>query len=181
MKAQRIFLIVVTSMVVLLVGWYIFIYQPLKLDISQKQRQLSELNVKINSARRASADLTHIEQRLKQARAELDALKERIVYRRDISEVTKKLSALAVKYNVEITDFSPALDSYFEEKGNEKIKPLPIALTVVGRYLEIGRFVEHFDDLDFFLVPREIVIEKTEAESNDLMATVTSTLYTWNE
>ena len=61
-----------------------------------------------------------IEQRLKEAQDELNALKKRIVYRQDISEVTKKLSALAVKYNVEINDFSPALDSYFEERGNEK-------------------------------------------------------------
>lgn len=178
-KAQRIFLALVVLLVFISVGWFILVYQPLQLEIKKKHRELGQLNRQIQNAQNANINLDKIEKEAERAEQELNEIRSKFVNRDDLSRVTENLRKLAQKHHVEITDFSPVLDSYFDDSENESIKPLPIVLTVIGRYLEIGRFVENMKNLDFYLTPREILIEKMDAESNDLEATITCNLYTW--
>jgi len=178
-KAQRIFLILIIVLVVFSVGWFMLVYQPLQLEIKAKHRQLTQLSQKIHNAQNANINLKNVEKRAENAQKELEEIRQKFVNRDDLSRVTKQLQQLAIRYNVEITDFSPVLDSYFDDSGNESIKPLPIVLTVIGRYLEIGRFIENMKSLNFYLTPQEFLIEKIDPENNDLEATITCNLYTW--
>ena len=80
-----------------------------------------------------------------------------------------------------LMDFSPAFDSYFSNSKYDRIIALPIELGVEGKYLDVGRFIENWDQLPFYLVADELSIERTEYDPRVLKAQVKSLLYTWNE
>jgi Tfp pilus assembly protein PilO len=110
----------------------------------------------------------------------LEGVKAHFVHRENLSELIEKISRRSRDYNLEILDFSPVIDSYFSNSEEGIIKILPLAVTVKGQYLQIGKFIENFDKLDFYLIPQKILIEVLNSEKNILSATVTCNLYTWN-
>ncbi len=180
MQAQKWFIILISIFVVSSVAWYLMFYEPLGSEIQKTENKLSALNQQMRNVRQAERKLDHVEQKLEKSKEELSQIKSRFVNRDNLSYVTKKLREMALKYNLEIEDFSPVLDSYFEESGNDRVKALPIALTVIGRYLDIGKYIQNLEQLDFYLIPMEINIDKKVFEKNDLSATITCNLYTWN-
>ncbi len=180
MSTQRLFLILSLVLILSGIGWYLFIYKPIQINIKQTKLEVHEITQNLKNARKAKNDLHQLESRLETAKADLEAIKQHIVNRKNLTRVTKELQRVAEEYDLEITDFSPILDSYFETTGNEHIKPLPIIIKLTGRYLQIGKFLEALNNLDFYLTPNELVIEKLDPEKNDLTATITCILYTWN-
>jgi len=179
-STQRLFLILSSALIATSIGWYLFIYKPIQINIQQTEQEVREISQNLKNARRAEKDLHQLENRLENAKTDLETIKRRIINRKNLTRVTEDLQRVAEEFDLEINDFSPILDSYFETNGNNKIKPLPIVISLTGRYLQIGKFLESLDKLDFYLIPNEFVIEKLNPESNDLTATITCILYTWN-
>jgi len=181
LKSQKVFLVLVILLVVAVVGWFTFIYQPDTVELKKLQLKLAAMNAKLQTAQVAQKDLDYIEKRLEKAKTDLSAIESRIVDRKNLSAVTEELRKISGNYDLEITDFTPVIDAYFEKDRNDKVRPLPIVMTVTGRFLRVGEFIESWDNLDFYLVPREIIVEKLDPASNVLTATITTNLYTWSQ
>ncbi len=181
MTAQKLFVIMLLLLIVSGVLWFTFLYQPNAVQLKQYQIKLSEINDKLRSVKKAEGDIESMEQRLADVKSELDVIKSRFVDRKNLTQVTEVIKKSSAEYDLKITDFTPVLDSYFENEGNETVKALPIVITMEGRYLNIGRFLENWKNLKFYLIPKEVIIEKLNPESNILTATITTNLYTWND
>ena len=177
MSAQRLFIIFLVSFIALGVLWFSFIYSPLQIDETNAKIRFEEVSSKLKYARR---DLGMIENRLDKKKEALADVKTRIVDRKNLSNITEALRNRAQDFKLEITDFTPVLENYFETTGNSQVKPLPLVITVSGRYLQIGKFIESWDNLNFYLTVHEIIVEKLDVHSNELTATITCNLYTWN-
>lgn len=180
MSTQRLFIILSSAFLISSIGWYFLIYQPIRVKTGQTEQEVHKMSLNLTKARRAEKDLQHLEIRLKNAQTELEKIKQRFINRKKMVRVTNELQKKAEEYDLIINDFSPILDSYFESSRNHKIKPLPIVINLTGRYLQIGKFLESLDQLDFYLIPNEFTIEKLDPESDDLTATIFCILYTWN-
>jgi Tfp pilus assembly protein PilO len=161
--------------------WYVFIYIPLSGEIKTSKILLAGLNQKLRSVRQAESQLKNVEDRLMNAKMDLDVVKAHFVHRKNLADIIKKIRRVSENFNLYVTDFSPVIDSFLENKEDGIIKILPVAVTIKGRYLQIGKFLENFDNLDFYLTPQKITIEKLNLASNELTATITCNLYTWND
>ncbi len=181
MSAQRVFIILFLLLISSIIYWYIFLYYPLTLDLEKAQHELKRLNSQIRNAKRAEKDLQIIEQKLREAENNLRMTKSRFVTQKDLSYVTKVLRKKAQDFDLKIADFIPVLDDYFEDKNNNHINSLPIIIKLRGRYLNIGKFIEKWPDLDFYLIAREISIEKEDSNSNELIATITADLFIYKD
>ncbi|MFZ0388918.1 MAG: type 4a pilus biogenesis protein PilO [Calditrichia bacterium] len=180
MNSRKWFLIIVVTFVISSVLWFTFYKQPLNLELKKTRLHFAEVTNKLRVAQRAKQDLELIRQRRERVQDDLTKIENRIIQQDNLVELTAVLQEKAAQNSLEIYDFTPVLESYFSSEGNEKVKALPVMISLRGRYLNIGRFLDDFSRFDYFLIPREIVLEKLNPGDNDVTATVTTSLYTWN-
>lgn len=178
MNSKKTFFIIIGTFLVVAIAWYFLLAVPLSNRASDYEKQLKSIHEKLRGAQRAERQLKTMSRQLEEKTQELEKIKSRFVDRKNLSKVTQSLKKTAEKFDLEVTDFSPVLDVYFNQTETGAVKPLPIAITVVGRYLKIGRFIEQLKDMDYYLIPQDCVIERFDPESNDLLATITCNLYT---
>lgn len=179
MSAKRGFLILLMLQIVAFSLWYVFLYQPGAVQLSQLQRQVEEARTQVKNANHAQVDLSNIQKRLENEKQEVIALKKRFADRNNLSEVTIAMQNEARRFHLELTDFAPVLETYFADTTTSEVKALPLAITVSGSYINIGRYIESWGSLPFYVVPEEIVVEKVDENSNELQAVVTGKLYCW--
>ena len=101
--------------------------------------------------------------------------------KRELYAVKKRLKKVASNYKLVLLCFSPAIEAYFSSSPEDRIVKLPLEITVNGNYLDIGRFLENWHRLPFYLISEEIELKRVEENGNILGATITASLYTWNE
>ena len=178
---RKIFIGLLSLVVVLFVSWYIFIDYANTNELKKINQEMAIIKAKLQNARHAQADYTNIQKKYEEDQKRLIQERTRFVSKNELSDVTHKLKKFAGQYNLKLMDFSPALATYFATDPNDKIVSLPIEISVYGGYLDAGKFMEDWYKLPFYLIPEEINIERVEPEGNELVTTFTASLYTWNE
>ena len=163
-----------------IIVWFIFFYYPKSVQIDQLKSQINEMKNNLASASQANVDLENIENKLVDEKSKLEEVNARFVEKEDLASVSKKLGAFAKNYNLKLTDFAPVFEDYFADTSKTVIKSLPLAITVQGAYLDIGRFIESWGNLPFYLEAHEISIQRSKPVSNVLEATISTKLYSWN-
>ena len=138
------------------------------------------LSEKLEKAQNARLNLKKIAAQLEQSKQQLQEVQNRFITQEDLSRVADDLKKLAGKYGLELKDFTPLLKAYFNNPKKGKISPLPIALLVEGRYLAVGRYLESWKKFDYYLIPKQISIEKMDPETNQLTVTIFCDLYIRN-
>lgn len=180
MMDRRNFIVLFIVLVSGMIGWYSFVYVSLDKELQDVSNQLNELTLKVGQARRAEYDIRHIESRLSKEKLSLEQEKNRFIRKGDLSAVTEKMRQLAQKHDITVLDFSPSFENYFENNLDTKITALPIDITISGKYLDIGKYMEDWDSLQFYIFPSAILIETLGKESNLLKAKISTKLYIWN-
>lgn len=178
---KRIFLILSIALILGFFGWYLFVDLNQQNQLNKVETQLKEISLKVRKARLAQMNMSTIEQKFKKEKKRLEHVKMRFISRNDLSLVADTLNAFAKKHSLKLMDFSPAFEQYFSEDKQKKISTLPIDISVQGRYLKIGKFIENWPGLPFYIVAEEVTLERVEQQSNLLSAKIKALLYTWNE
>jgi Tfp pilus assembly protein PilO len=163
-----------------LVVWFVFLYYPKSIEIQKTKLKIKEMRHELASASQANVDIQNIENRLLEEGKSLEEVRSKFVEKDDLASVSRKIEDFARKYDLRLIDFAPVFEDYFADTSKTIIKALPLAITVRGRYLDVGKFIENWEQLPFYLEPKGIVIQRLAANSNDLKATITSELYSWN-
>lgn len=163
-----------------LIVWSIFFYYPKSIKINQVKSRIKEVRNDLASASQATVDIENVEKKLLDEKRKLTAVKAKFVEKDGLASVSKKLGNFAKNYNLKLTDFAPVFDEYFNDTSKTMIKALPLAITVNGTYLDIGRFIENWENLPFYLEAKEVSIQRSAPVSNNLEATISSKLYAWN-
>lgn len=161
--------------------WYVMVNYANEKELEKVDQELVVINAKLNSARHAQIDYANIQEKFEEDQKRLQKERTRFVGKGELSDVTYRLKAFAQKYNLKLMDFAPELENYFAASPDDKIVALPIQIGVHGAYMDVGKFIENWHTLPFYLIPEEIKIERENDKSNVLIATVTAALYTWNE
>ena len=178
--SKKRFFIKILVVISLIFIWYYFIYVPQLNTLSKLETSLLEYGNKVHMAQNAKVNLINIRKRYQIVQNRLEEERAKFVRKKDLGTVTKTLQKLAREYNLKLVDFSPGFRDYFE-KQNEQIIPLPLSITLVGRYLAIGKFIEAWMNLPFYLIPESIILEKLDKNGYDIQAVIEAKLYTWNE
>jgi Tfp pilus assembly protein PilO len=163
-----------------LAGWYTFMYSGQKSALDKVSAQLNDFNLKVGQARRAQSDIKVVESRFQVEALQLENEKSRFIKKNELSIVTTQMDQMARKYNLKLEDFSPSMENYFENTPDAKIMTLPVEITVTGLYLDLGRYLENWPQLPFYILPHAISIEPVDLESNVIRTRIMTKLYTWN-
>jgi len=181
MKERKIFITLFLLVTAGLVYWYFFVDYKQTQEIEQLNKALGVIIEKVENAKLAKDNIAKLEAEYKIEQKKLLLEKERFVNRNDLSVVTKTLKEYSEQNHLKLMDFAPAFASYFADSTTDKVVTLPIELSVQGKYFDIGRFIEGWEKLPFYLIARELIIERAEPKSNILNAKINAVLYTWNE
>ncbi|HGY55829.1 MAG TPA: hypothetical protein ENK44_09015 [Caldithrix abyssi] len=177
---KKIFTILLAVLLIISLSWYLFIYSRQKATLEDIESNLRVVAHKLKNAQQAQQNMKLIEENLKKKQENLTNERNRFISESDLPEVTEKLKSFAREYNLELTDFSSSFESLLESEKKTKIAPLALSLTVKGKYLDIGRFLEHWPTLPFYLIPERFNIKRAGEDTNILDATISATLYIWN-
>ncbi len=180
MEKRKTLYSIVVLMLVVVAGWFLFSYQPNKSRLNELNRQLDTASDKVNQARTAQINLNKVRNAYEKKRRNLNEARNRFITRDELSEVTDQMDRMAHRHNLSIEDFAPKLDRYFSDKNDEKVSILPADIIVRGGYLDIGRFIESWDRLPFYITQEGIDIEYESGEPK-LKARITVNLYTLNQ
>ena len=178
---RKIFIGIIIVFVVSFSLWYILINYANEIELKKVSQELVVINAKLNNARHAQIDYANIQEKFEKDQERLQKERTRFVGKEELSDVTFRLKKFAQKYNLKLMDFAPELENYFAASPDDKIVALPIEIGVHGAYLDVGKFIENWHTLPFYLIPEEIEIKRENDKSNVLVASVTAALYTWND
>lgn len=178
---RKIFIALVVLLIAGFTSWYVFIYYANVNELKLIEQKLVMTNTKLDNARHAQIDYANVQKRYETDQKRLEEERTRFVGKAELSDVTYRLKDFAKSYKLQLMDFSPVLENYFAASPDDKIVALPIQIGVHGAYMDIGKFVENWHKLPFYLIPEELKIERENPESNVLVANITAALYTWNE
>ncbi|RMI14679.1 MAG: hypothetical protein D6681_04715, partial [Calditrichaeota bacterium] len=98
-----------------------------------------------------------------------------------LSTFTRSVEELAQTHRLKLVDFSPAVENFLQDSVKTPVRPLPLSMVVEGRYLDIGAFLEAWQNFPVYVTIEGIAIEKVEGSPVRVRATVRARLYTLEE
>lgn len=178
---KRILIILSAVLFVGFLSWKIFIDNNQARQLKKVNSSLELSLKKVQSARYAKLNLDLIQKRYQIEKKNLAKKQARFIKKDEMSDVASELRRFAERYKLKLMDFAPLLDTYFSEMKSGKIITLPINIAVHGNYLKIGKFIENWPQLPFYLIADEIELNRVEKNHNLLRADIRAKLYAWNE
>ena len=179
MITRNIFIGLLSFCLAALIAFYLFIYIPQEQEKTDINSELQATLKKFDKARFAMTELNKIQAELVNQEEELNRFNARFIDRSQLTRITIKIRNFTQKYNLKLVDFTPLFNIYFADTSRAPIKALPFSVTVEGKFLDIGRYLENWERQDFFMIPDEIFVNELSSRTNVLKANITGRLYAW--
>ena len=182
---RRVLIIGLAAYVVLAIFAVFVLYQPRLKARQQNAAQAAQLQKQLDDTRARVKGIgqlrAHVAE-LQQSNAQFIA---RVVPRAQMLSILRRLAQLAIERKVRFLEIAPpSLDSLLlQESPTAPLRSVPFMVTVQGRYIDIGQYVESLDKFPYFVrVPdfevtaREDI--RPEVEAKLLVNLVASSLAT---
>ncbi|RMH65716.1 MAG: hypothetical protein D6677_01805 [Calditrichaeota bacterium] len=181
MTAKRLFFILILFFVLASVAEVVFYYQPSLEKRQQSRQKLSAQKKKYFNASHARKDIDRQRQLYQKHHQKLDSVKQRFINRDALSEITQKIKRQAETYHLELVDFTPIFKVYFADTSTKAVKPLPFSMVLSGHFLDVGKFLDTWPEMSFYITAHQLFMDKAESKSNRVEAEITGMLYAWRE
>jgi len=178
---KKLFIILSSLLAAGFLSWSIFINSGQEADLAKLEKELQVSSRKVQSARHAKSNLDRMRTQYQKEKKNLAEEQDRFINKNELYDAAQQLKQFAAKYNLILMDFAPVLDTYFSDMTTGKIVTLPINIALHGNYLDIGRFIENWPELPFYLIADEIALKRVDEKENTLRVDIKSKLYAWNE
>lgn len=179
MSSKHYFLILIFVFVAVVAAFQILIYNPKIDDRDQLKTTIKETVNKFKKAKLAEKDLVNIQAKLANQEEKLELIKSKFIHKTELSDISRRMKQATSNHNLKLIDFTPAFQNYFSDTSKAPIKLLPFSITVSGKYLNIGRYIESWNDLEFYIISDNISVKKKNSKSNIVEADITGRLYAW--
>ncbi len=181
LKPQRVFLILVIGYILGLGGWYLLVYQPRVLEGREMDTAWEQIHQVLERVNLALHSLETTRKTLQQEKTELANIRAGFIRSQHLSTFTRSVEELAQTHRLKLVDFSPAVENFLQDSVKTPVRPLPLSMVVEGRYLDIGAFLEAWQNFPVYVTIEGIAIEKVEGSPVRVRATVRARLYTLEE
>ena len=181
MSNKNIFIALFSVLITLVLVFQFLIYLPKDDEKEQLKADLKLTANKFNTAKLAEKDLENIRLKLHEQEKKLEAIKGKFIYKNQLRDITGRMQQITKGYNLRIADFTPELQSSFSDTSTVSAGPLPFSITVSGKYMDIGKYLESWSDLEFYIMHEEIFIRKKNPKQNILEAEIIGNLYAWSK
>ncbi len=181
MNAKNLFFIMLVGFTLIIISGILFYYNPATEKLAEVEKELKVNTSRFNNASHANRDITNVKLKYEERQESLRKIEKRFIYRKELGNITEKLQGHAQRYGLRLIDFTPIFRVYFADTSSSPVKRLPFTLTVSGSYLDIGRFLESWPDMEFFITSGQLYLGKTGKKSNRIEADITGLLYAWGD
>lgn len=172
-SAARAFLLIVTAVLILGVGYW-FVIKDQQRDLSNRERQETELRSEFETKQRKAASLVVYERQLDEMRSMLRTLLRQLPSRTEMPDLLVDVSQSALASGIDNELFEPMAelqrDFYAEQ---------PISIRMTGQYHQFGSFVSAVASLArvVILTMQDISLEPVEGRPGVLRMEGTVTTY----
>jgi len=183
---ERRVLIIGLAVCVLLAIFAVFVlYQPRLKARQSNAAQAAQLQKQLDETRTRVKGIGRLRERvaeLQQANAQFIA---RVVPRGQMLSMLRQLAQLATDRKVRFLEIAPpSLDSLMQQESpTAPLRSVPFLITVQGRYIDIGQYVESLDKFPYFVRVPDFEVNarediRPEVEAKLLVNLVASSLAT---
>ncbi len=181
MRAKNLFILLSVFIIVSTAGFVMAIMSPKMAKIDKLETDLKVTTDKFQNATNAKNDVEHVRGRLKETELELATIKAHFIERKQLREVTEKIKTQTKKYSLSFDEFTPIFKAYSQNQSNGNVKALPFSIAVSGSYIMIGKFLDSWSELPFYMYPDELYLSQGNGRSNVLKANISGRLYVWSK
>jgi len=179
MTSKKLFIFLVVFFLCALVGATLFFLGPKFEQINSLKSQLNMTTDKFKNATHAKNDVKHVQKILKESEKKLESIKGHFIRRDELRSVTQKLKEQTKKFDLSFDEFTPIFTAYIENKFKGQVKALPFSISVSGNYFKIGKFLDSWQRLPFYMFSDEIYLLKRNRHGDVITANISGRLYAW--
>jgi Tfp pilus assembly protein PilO len=180
MSTKNIFVLLLISFAVSLLVFNYAIYDPAEQEKELLQKQLLETENKFNNANHAKLELENIREKLNLENEKLEKIKLKFITKNELSSITFQMRDRTKKHKLKLIGFTPIFEQYFADTSKALVKALPFSITLSGKFIDIGKFIESWANFNFYIVPDEIHLVKMNNKTNNLEAVIVGRFYAWS-
>lgn len=150
---RRVVIIGLVIYVVLGIGAWFLLYQPRIKARHKTLAEIRDLQKQLDETKARIAQMPRLRQRKEQLGSDIAGIWIRVVPRSEMLGLFRNLAREAELNRVHFLEITPpGLDTLLQEEGpSAQVRPVPFLVTVQGRYLDIGKFVEGLADYPYFV------------------------------
>ncbi|MGQ9678168.1 MAG: type 4a pilus biogenesis protein PilO [bacterium] len=135
-----------------LAAWFL-LYQP-RINARRKAaKEIAELRKELEETRARIAQMPRLRVKKEQLEQEIGDIWARVVPRSEMLGLFRRISREAENKRVHFLEIvPPGLDTLLQEEGpSAQVRPVPFLVTVQGRYLDIGRYLQELGNYQYFV------------------------------
>jgi Tfp pilus assembly protein PilO len=149
--------------VVLIIGWVMAFYGPASGRKEMREKELTAIMAEKQVMEKEIERLTALRKREGETKSRMDTMSADIPRYGDLPAFMKRLTQSARAKGVFVEDLGTIFSSFDEQRVKTLANPL-FEITVKGRYLPIGRFLEELENNKAFTVIRKASLSYEEAQ-----------------
>jgi len=161
---RRILLIGLAAYAALAVFAWFVLYQP-RLQARQREAtQVAQLQKQLDETRARVKGIGRLRQRLGEMQDANVAFVARVIPRTQMLTLLRQLAQGGAEQKVRFLEIQPpGLDTLLQqESSTAPLRVVPFLVTVQGRYLDVGRYVEGLDKFPYFVRVPDVEINARE-------------------
>ena len=182
---RRILLIGLAVYIVLALLAVFLLYQPRLKARQSNAAQAAQLQKQLDDTRARVKGIGQLRERLAELQQANTQFIARVVPRSQMLSMLRQLAQLAADRKVQFMEIDPpSLDTLMQqETPNVPLRTVPFMVTVQGRYIDIGQYVESLDKFPYFVRVPDFDVNaradiRPEVEAKLLVNLVASSLAT---
>ena len=156
-------------------GWYLYI-SPKKDELAAGERQLAELQNKIQEGRAAKQQLPKFRDEVHQLEVELDKLLRILPARRNTPDLLRRIRSLAEQGDFALTRFTPG-----NLTDKEFFSEWPIAISVDGTYHNLALFFDRISRFSRIINVEDLTIGALSSGPHTITASFTAKTFVYKE
>jgi len=156
-------------------GWYLYI-SPKKDDLAVGERQLADLQNKIQEGRAAKQQLPKFRDEVHQLEVELDKLLRILPARRNTPDLLRRIRSLAEQGDFSLTRFTPG-----NLTDKEFFSEWPIGISVDGTYHNLALFFDRISRFSRIINIEDLTIGALASGPHTITASFTAKTFVYKE
>lgn len=147
--------IAVTCMAAICAAWYFLMYRPKLLMVTELEQKKQEMLAKIRSLRVTDNELVSTEQKVMALRQALAQTQASLISLDDLEFAVKQIRRHGERFGLRFDKIIPDYDSLITvsklSNTNSSVQRLTLHLSLRGKYMNFGRFLESLTTLPFLV------------------------------
>ena len=149
---QQRFILYSIGLVGLMLLWFFGFYNVQNRKIAEMKLEIAKINDALNRAKSSSEGIKKLQDDIENIKKDIEKTKEKILSKDKLLYISNVIRRKGEQYGLEFQRIIPQKDILFAEQSESSpIIKIPINIWMTGKYFDLGRFIESFDNFPFLL------------------------------